>query len=412
MSCDAETLFFFALQIFPIFGASNPALGSVPLIVIIFITAVKDAIEDYRRTVLDNELNNTGIHLLVGFENPNVTDENISHWRLFKKATSRFIRQAMHEYEKQVKKAKGQEIDDSLDLQRSQTRASVYTVASESYQMTPVPSPTPDKQRFSFTADEHDAEGRPKATHLTVPQKGGDQPQTKVYGRDFGNVVDPHKEVTGKASFKRDYWKNVRVGDFVRIYNDEEIPADVIILSTSDADGACYVETKNLDGETNLKVRQAVRAGRKIRHARDCEAATFLLESEHAHANLYSYSGVIKWQQKDPQDPNKAPIDMSEAVSINNLLLRGCMLRNTDWCIGIVAFTGDETKIMMNAGITPSKRSRIQRELNWNVSQWSFFVFVICSLLIEHAGHHEFHHPAYHVPFVRNHPGCYLGQRE
>ena len=99
--------------------------------------------------MLDNELNNTNIHLLVDFENPNVTDENISYWRQFKKATSRFLREAKHEYKKQVKKAKGQAVDDSLDLQRSQTRASVYTVASESFQMTPVSSPTPDKQRFS-----------------------------------------------------------------------------------------------------------------------------------------------------------------------------------------------------------------------------------------------------------------------
>ncbi|PWW78449.1 phospholipid-translocating P-type ATPase [Tuber magnatum] len=221
-------LFVTILAIFPIFGASNPALGSVPLIVILLITAVKDAIEDYRRTVLDIELNNTPIHLL-----------------------------------------------------------------------------TP-----------------------------------------------------GKAKFKRDYWKNVRVGDFVRIYNDEEIPADVIILSTSDADGACYVETKNLDGETNLKVRHALHCGRRVRHAKDCEAAAFTLESENPHANLYSYSG--------------------EPVSINNLLLRGCTLRNTQWAIGVVAFTGDETKIMMNAGVTPSKRSRITRELNWNVVMNFGLLLIMC----------------------------------
>ena len=341
----------------------------MPLIVILLITAIKDAIEDYRRTVLDNELNNTPVHLLVDWHNPNVTDENISYWRQLKKATSRGLRWIAHQYSKQKqKKAKTRPDADALKLERSQTRASVYTVDtehSESYQMTPVSSPGLDKQRFSFTTG--DGGGARRSTqHLQVPNASSAN-DSKPGARNFGNLVDPYRQTPEKARFKKDFWKNVRVGDFVRIYNDEEIPADVIILSTSDFDGACYVETKNLDGETNLKVRHALRCGRKVRHARDCEAASFVLESEDPHANLYSYSGVLKWTQKDPDAPEKDGVEMAEAVSINNMLLRGCTLRNTDWCIGVVAFTGDETKIMMNAGITPSKRSRITRELNWNV---------------------------------------------
>ena len=70
------------------------------------------------------------------------------------------------------------------------------------------------------------------------------------------SLINPSKEASGEARFKNDYWKSVQVGDFIRIYNDDQIPADVAILSTSDPDGACYVETKNLgwrdefEGET------------------------------------------------------------------------------------------------------------------------------------------------------------------
>ncbi|KAI5810829.1 hypothetical protein BZA77DRAFT_254260 [Pyronema omphalodes] len=376
-------LFVTILAIFPIFGASNAALGSVPLIFILTITAIKDAIEDYRRTVLDNELNNTPVHLLVDWHNPNVTDENISYWRQFKKATSRGLRWLAKRYKEQKAKKKAIDNPEMMALQRSETRASVYTAntdISESIQMTPVSSPLADKQRFSFTPSDNGQPETPRRpTHLQVPgQRPPEQP--KLESRNYGNLVDPTKQVPETARFKRGYWKDVRVGDFVRIYNDEEIPADIIILSTSDSDGACYVETKNLDGETNLKVRHALRSGRKIKHARDCEAATFVIESENPHANLYSYSAVIKWTQKDSRAPEKPGQEMAEAVSINNLLLRGCTLRNTDWAIGIVAFTGDETKIMMNAGITPSKRSRISRELNWNVI-CNFLILLIMCLL-------------------------------
>ena len=59
--------------------------------------------------------------------------------------------------------------------------------------------------------------------------------------------------------FAKKYWKDVKVGDVLRIYNNDEVPADLVILATSDEDNCCYVETKNLDGETNLKVKQALK---------------------------------------------------------------------------------------------------------------------------------------------------------
>src|SRR5262249_42130322 len=157
---------------------------------------------------------------------------------------------------------------------------------------------------------------------------------------------------------RKDHWKNVRVGDFLRLYQDDEVPADLVILSTSDQDGGCYVETKNLDGETNLKSLVALKSTRQVRHARDCERAVFAIESEPPRANLYSYSGVIRWTQRSP-DPNaqeKKPIEMVEPITVSNVLLRGTTLRNTDWALGVVIFTGPETKIMLNSGITPSKR--------------------------------------------------------
>lgn len=56
------------------------------------------------------------------------------------------------------------------------------------------------------------------------------------------------------------YWKEVRVGDFIRLRCNEILPADVLLLSTSDPDRLCHIETATLDGETNLKQRQVVRS--------------------------------------------------------------------------------------------------------------------------------------------------------
>ena len=52
-------------------------------------------------------------------------------------------------------------------------------------------------------------------------------------------------------------WKRVKVGEIVKVKNEEFFPADLILLSSSEAHGSCFVETKNLDGETNLKAKHA-----------------------------------------------------------------------------------------------------------------------------------------------------------
>ena len=366
----------------------------MPIIVILFVTAVKDAIEDWRRTVLDNELNNAPVNRLVSWHNVNTAEDKISLWRKFKKANTRAVLFLWRSWKgrKGRKESKGKTYADramdqgrpsaetgrpSTDSRRKSVQSN-YTAdnGKGAIQLTPVPSPQPGQEPKTlqptddpFATDFEDSQSRELR-----PADGG-APGFKKFR---GSFVNPSKQTPGNARFKKDYWKNVQVGDFVRLYNDEEIPSDVVVLSTSDPDGACYVQTKNLDGETNLKVRQALYAGRGVKHARDCERSDFVIESEAPHANLYSYSGVARWKQHNPKDPEAPGTDMAEPVSVNNLLLRGCTLKNTEWVLGVVVFTGEETKIMLNSGITPSKRAKIAKDLNWNVVYNFVILFFMC----------------------------------
>ena len=59
-----------------------------------------------------------------------------------------------------------------------------------------------------------------------------------------------------QADFVSKHWKDVCVGDFIRLSCDDTIPADLLLLWSSDTDDICYIQTSNLDGETNLKQRQ------------------------------------------------------------------------------------------------------------------------------------------------------------
>jgi phospholipid-translocating ATPase len=155
------------------------------------------------------------------------------------------------------------------------------------------------------------------------------------------------------------------VGDFVLLRNNEPIPADMVIVATSEPDCVCYVETKNLDGETNLKIRRGIPQFSEINTPAACATIRCVVDSEPPSANLHTYSGVVKVLPSGelPAGFNTDPIHIVP-ISINGVLLRGCILRNTKWVVGLTIFTGSETKIMMNSGNTPSKRSRIDRQLN------------------------------------------------
>jgi len=42
-------------------------------------------------------------------------------------------------------------------------------------------------------------------------------------------------------------------------------------------------------------------------------------------------------------------------VTMNEMLLRGCMLKNSRYILGLVVYTGPESRIQMNAAKTPNK---------------------------------------------------------
>lgn len=60
------------------------------------------------------------------------------------------------------------------------------------------------------------------------------------------------KVLTPEASFIEKKWKDIRVGDVVRLESDEFIPADMVLLSSSEPEGFCYIETSNLDGWVHI----------------------------------------------------------------------------------------------------------------------------------------------------------------
>lgn len=185
-----------------------------------------------------------------------------------------------------------------------------------------------------------------------------EKPDIDFDQEDDGADTHPHhfwqENQSTKPHWKSTMWEDLRVGDYVKILDNESVPADILVCSTSEDENVAFVETKNLDGETNLKSRNAVPSLTHLRSAADCANPenAFSVDCDRPDNNMFKLNATVK--TKD----DKFPADISMT------LLRGTVLRNTAWVIGVVLFTGEDTKIVLNSGGTPSKRSRVERQMN------------------------------------------------
>ena len=158
------------------------------------------------------------------------------------------------------------------------------------------------------------------------------------------------------SNFHSTKWVDVKVGDVVRIESEEPFPADLVLLASSEPEGLCYIETANLDGETNLKIKQAIPETAHLVNPSDLSRLSGQVRSEQPNSSLYTYEATLTM--------NAGGGEKELPLAPDQLLLRGATLRNTPWIHGVVVFTGHETKLMRNATATPIKRTAVEGMVN------------------------------------------------
>eukprot|EP01018_Ginkgo_biloba_P021738 Gb_01165 [translate_table: standard] len=187
--------------------------------------------------------------------------------------------------------------------------------------------------------------------HRLMQDRDVNSRKVKIHVKD-GNFIDRE-------------WKNVRVGDVVRVEKDNFFPADLLMLSSSYEDGICYVETMNLDGETNLKLKQGVNGSNNLHDDASFGSFKASIKCEDPNASLYTFVGSMEWEgQNYPLSPQQ-------------ILLRGSKLRNTDHVYGVVIFSGSDTKVMQNSTSPPSKRSSIEKKTDKII----YFLFIVLNFI-------------------------------
>lgn len=182
-------------------------------------------------------------------------------------------------------------------------------------------------------------------------------------------------------------WQDVRPGMLLRVCDGEGLPADSLLLATSHPKGECTVETLNLDGESNLKRKQAALtseewsqiafpspqdeagSGSPVTSAA-AQLPEVSLRCDPPSVELYRFHGVIT-----------APFCEQRCVSMENLLLRGTSLQQTDWAICVAVFCGHETREMKNAQSARNKMSQLDMTINQFIIGL-FGVQIACSLTL------------------------------
>eukprot|EP00002_Diphylleia_rotans_P025424 TRINITY_DN5023_c0_g1_i2.p1 TRINITY_DN5023_c0_g1~~TRINITY_DN5023_c0_g1_i2.p1 ORF type:complete len:1147 (-),score=229.78 TRINITY_DN5023_c0_g1_i2:131-3571(-) len=164
--------------------------------------------------------------------------------------------------------------------------------------------------------------------------------------------------------------EDIIVGDIILLRSDEEVPCDLVLLKTSDEHGGCFIQTSNIDGETDLKQRFALD-----------------ITQEYDVHELYSFKGMIICATPNAEvyrfDSQIVMSAFSDPVSLNSrqLLPQATVVRNVEYVYGVAVYTGNETKLGMNKETPPTKWTKADQFINRITTivfcfQMSVFVFM------------------------------------
>ncbi|XP_075423285.1 phospholipid-transporting ATPase IA isoform X3 [Ascaphus truei] len=178
------------------------------------------------------------------------------------------------------------------------------------------------------------------------------------------SVNNKETQVLRNGAWEIVQWKKVAIGEIVKVTNGEHFPADLISLSSSEPQAMCYIETSNLDGETNLKIRQGLPLTADMKDINTLASLSGRIECESPNRHLYDFNGNIR-------------LDGHGTIPLgpDQILLRGAQLRNTQWVHGIVVYTGHDTKLMQNSTRPPLKLSNVERITNIQI------LLLFCTLI-------------------------------
>ncbi|CZT10991.1 related to P-type ATPase [Rhynchosporium agropyri] len=207
---------------------------------------------------------------------------------------------------------------------------------------------------------------------IAMAKEGFDDWRRHVLDRvENRNTVEVlRRGLPGEEEWLEVRWSGVQVGDIVKLRRDDAVPADLVLIFADGPNGMAYIDTAALDGESNLKSKQASPLLRKLCHdEKDLSKCQAHIVVEDPNIDLYNFDGRITVG--------------SETLPLtgNEVIYRGSVLRNTTCAFGMVINSGEECKIRMNAMKNPkAKAPSMQHIVNQVVVIIASFVLILTGL--------------------------------
>ncbi|ORX48008.1 aminophospholipid-transporting P-type ATPase [Hesseltinella vesiculosa] len=149
----------------------------------------------------------------------------------------------------------------------------------------------------------------------------------------------------------------IRVGDLVVLRKDQRVPADMVLLRTSDDTGSCFIRTDQLDGETDWKLRLAVPSLQRQGHDDDLLQVRGSIYADKPHKDIHSFVGTFTHINEDTGMEQVEPLGVENTMWMNTVLASGS-------AIGFVIYTGKDTRAVMNTNHPETKVGLLDLEIN------------------------------------------------
>lgn len=146
---------------------------------------------------------------------------------------------------------------------------------------------------------------------------------------------------------------NIKVGDLIFVEKDQRVPADMVFLRTTETNGACFIRTDQLDGETDWKLRLAVPATQKLDSNEELFSMDATVYAEKPQKDIYNFIGNFA----------KHDTETEESLGVENTVWAGTVVASGR-LLGLVVYTGAETRSVMNNAAPRSKIGLLDLEIN------------------------------------------------
>ena len=167
---------------------------------------------------------------------------------------------------------------------------------------------------------------------------------------------------------------DLKIGDIIELSKDCRVPADLIVLKTfnDSEDNQAFIRTDQLDGETDWKLRKAPGITQTLSD-RDIVNVNGYIEYEPPSKLIYNFEGVLKFQSEQG-------IIQKEPLNLENTMWASTVVAS-EKIIGIVIYTGKETRAQMNSSSPKYKLGILDKELN-RTNIYLFVIMFILSLVL------------------------------